>query len=272
MGEGEAVPPATLQSLDVDPRFLEYDSDTHAEMLALGLQMRKHTTAKALIDARWVKWGGGRCPCTAFTTAHSSPHCLSARSSPSLWWTRTLGGWEGCTPVVAVGRSLTRHYPVLERVVRSTLGSRTRVNCVGSSPTHWVLTCTISEWHCESRARLYVCTYSYNRYCFNDDYLPTWFADDEKKHFRPQLPVDKDTVERIKSQFRDIAARPIKKVGGRHLQVPGRQGGVAVYSIQQGVGCWVERLGKGRAGWLDKGRDRMWYWYHLCLHVCCPGQ
>ena len=106
---------------------------------------------------------------------------------------------------------------MLERVVRSTLGSRTRVNCVGSSPTHWVLTCTISEWHCESRARLYVCTYSYNRYCFNDDYLPTWFADDEKKHFRPQLPVDKDTVERIKSQFRDIAARPIKKVGCRRL-------------------------------------------------------
>jgi hypothetical protein len=27
-------------------------SDTHAEMLALGLQMRKHTTAKALVDAR----------------------------------------------------------------------------------------------------------------------------------------------------------------------------------------------------------------------------
>ena len=37
---------------DVDPRLLDYDSDTHAEMLALGLQMRKHTTAKALIDAR----------------------------------------------------------------------------------------------------------------------------------------------------------------------------------------------------------------------------
>ena len=37
---------------DVDPRLLDYDSDTHAEMLALGLQMRRHTTAKALIDAR----------------------------------------------------------------------------------------------------------------------------------------------------------------------------------------------------------------------------
>ena len=68
VGEGEAVPPATLQSLDVDPRFLEYDSDTHAEMLALGLQMRKHTTAKALIDARWVKWGGGT------VSVHSTHH------------------------------------------------------------------------------------------------------------------------------------------------------------------------------------------------------
>ena len=94
-----------------------------------------------------------------------------------------------------------------------------------------------------------MCTCSYNRYCFNDDYLPTWFADDEKKHFRPQLPVDKDTVERIKSQFRDIAARPIKKVGGRHLQVPGRQGG----------GCCLQHTARGgllggtvgeRTGWL----------------------
>jgi AdoMet-dependent rRNA methyltransferase SPB1 len=54
--------------------------------------------------------------------------------------------------------------------------------------------------------------YSYNRYCFNDDNLPNWFQDDEKKNFRPQLPVDKDVVDRIRAQFRDIAARPIKKV------------------------------------------------------------
>lgn len=30
----------------------DYDSDTHAELLALGKKMKKHTTAKALIDAR----------------------------------------------------------------------------------------------------------------------------------------------------------------------------------------------------------------------------
>lgn len=40
---------------DVDPRLLDYDDDTHAEMLALGMQMRRHTTAKALIDARCVR-------------------------------------------------------------------------------------------------------------------------------------------------------------------------------------------------------------------------
>lgn len=42
--------------------------------------------------------------------------------------------------------------------------------------------------------------------------MPSWFQDDEQKNFRPQLPVDKDVVDRIRSQFRDIAARPIKKV------------------------------------------------------------
>jgi hypothetical protein len=53
---------------------------------------------------------------------------------------------------------------------------------------------------------------SYNRYAFNDEYLPKWFTDDERVNFRPQLPVDKETIDRIKDQFRDIAARPIKKV------------------------------------------------------------
>ena len=87
-----------------DPRNDAYDSDTHAELLALGKKMRRHTTAKALMDA------------------------------------------------------------------------------------------------------------SYNRYSFNDDYLPRWFTTDEKRHFRPQLPITRAEVEKIKSNFRDIAARPVHKV------------------------------------------------------------
>lgn len=87
-----------------DPREANYDSDTHAEMLALGKKLKKHTTAKALVDA------------------------------------------------------------------------------------------------------------SYNRYSFSDSALPAWFATDENRHFRPQLPISKDEVEAIKTRFRDIAARPIHKV------------------------------------------------------------
>lgn len=87
-----------------DPRDEDYDSDTHAELLALAGKLRKHTTAKALMDA------------------------------------------------------------------------------------------------------------SYNRYAFNDDNLPRWFEDDERTHFRPQLPITKEEVNAIKERFRDIVARPIHKV------------------------------------------------------------
>lgn len=55
-------------------------------------------------------------------------------------------------------------------------------------------------------------TRSYNRYAFDNEVLPAWFAADEEKNFRPQLPVSRDEVERIKAQFKDIAARPIHKV------------------------------------------------------------
>jgi AdoMet-dependent rRNA methyltransferase SPB1 len=87
-----------------DPRLEDYDSDTHAEMLALGKLLRRHTTAKALVDA------------------------------------------------------------------------------------------------------------SYNRYAFEDGPLPPWFAADEGKHFKPQLPISRAEVEEVKARFRDIAARPIAKV------------------------------------------------------------
>lgn len=53
---------------------------------------------------------------------------------------------------------------------------------------------------------------AYNRYTFNDEDMPRWFADDEKKHNRPEKPITKEEVEAMKAQFREINARPVKKV------------------------------------------------------------
>jgi len=39
---------------------------------------------------------------------------------------------------------------------------------------------------------------AYNRYTFNDDDLPRWFAEDEKKHNKPEKPVTKEEVEAVK--------------------------------------------------------------------------
>ena len=53
----------------------------------------------------------------------------------------------------------------------------------------------------------------FNRQTFNDkDGLPTWFLDDEMKHFRNNIPVTKEAVEAIRIKMRALNARPIKKV------------------------------------------------------------
>ncbi|KAJ6658210.1 hypothetical protein lerEdw1_001477 [Lerista edwardsae] len=55
---------------------------------------------------------------------------------------------------------------------------------------------------------------SFNRYAFNeeDGELPEWFAQEEQKHRRKQLPLDRQTVEEYRQRWREINARPIKKV------------------------------------------------------------
>ncbi|NXX87489.1 SPB1 protein, partial [Urocolius indicus] len=55
---------------------------------------------------------------------------------------------------------------------------------------------------------------SFNRYSFNEDEdeLPEWFRQEEQQHRRRQLPVDKQTVEAYRQRWRQINARPIKKV------------------------------------------------------------
>ena len=52
---------------------------------------------------------------------------------------------------------------------------------------------------------------TYNRYMFNDpEGLPDWFVEDEKKYNRPQLPMTKEVIERLRRQFQNDD-RTIKK-------------------------------------------------------------
>ncbi|KAJ3336241.1 AdoMet-dependent rRNA methyltransferase spb1 [Gonapodya sp. JEL0774] len=55
---------------------------------------------------------------------------------------------------------------------------------------------------------------SFNRYAYNDpkDSLPSWFADDERKHNRPSMPVSKEAIEVLKQRMKGVNDRTIKKV------------------------------------------------------------
>ncbi|KAG9440181.1 hypothetical protein H6P81_020346 [Aristolochia fimbriata] len=53
---------------------------------------------------------------------------------------------------------------------------------------------------------------AYNKYMFDDEGLPSWFVDEEKKHSQPMKPVTKEEVAAMRAQFREIDARPAKKV------------------------------------------------------------
>ncbi|PWA61457.1 Ribosomal RNA methyltransferase FtsJ domain [Artemisia annua] len=53
----------------------------------------------------------------------------------------------------------------------------------------------------------------YKKYMFHDDEgLPKWFIDEEKKHMQPMKPITKEEVNAMKAQFKEINARPTKKV------------------------------------------------------------
>ncbi|XP_038241094.1 pre-rRNA 2'-O-ribose RNA methyltransferase FTSJ3 [Dermochelys coriacea] len=55
---------------------------------------------------------------------------------------------------------------------------------------------------------------SFNRFAFNEEEgeLPEWFQQEEQQHRRKQLPLDRQTVDEYKQRWRQINARPIKKV------------------------------------------------------------
>ncbi|CAI9772726.1 unnamed protein product [Fraxinus pennsylvanica] len=54
---------------------------------------------------------------------------------------------------------------------------------------------------------------AYNKYMFHDEgLLPKWFVDEEKRHYQPIKPVTKEEIAAMRAQFKEIDARPAKKV------------------------------------------------------------
>lgn len=70
---------------------------------------------------------------------------------------------------------------------------------------------------------------AYNKYMFHDDGLPKWFVDEEKKHSQPIKPVTKEEVAAMKAQFKEIDARPAKKVA----QAKARKKRVAMRTLEK---------------------------------------
>ncbi|KAI0080260.1 hypothetical protein K474DRAFT_1657968 [Panus rudis PR-1116 ss-1] len=53
----------------------------------------------------------------------------------------------------------------------------------------------------------------FNRYSLNaKDGLPSWFLDDEEKHYKKNIPVTKEAIAALRAKMRALDARPIKKV------------------------------------------------------------
>jgi AdoMet-dependent rRNA methyltransferase SPB1 len=64
------------------------------------------------------------------------------------------------------------------------------------------------------KARTEILDGTYNRYATFDDpsVLPQWFIEDERKHFRANIPITKEMIAEEKKALKAYNERPSKKV------------------------------------------------------------
>ncbi|TFY56417.1 hypothetical protein EVJ58_g7656 [Rhodofomes roseus] len=63
------------------------------------------------------------------------------------------------------------------------------------------------------KTRTHLINDGFNRHSLNaKDGLPSWFLDDEEKHYKANIPVTKEAVAALRAKMRALDARPIKKV------------------------------------------------------------
>lgn len=70
---------------------------------------------------------------------------------------------------------------------------------------------------------------AYNKHMFHDQGLPKWFEDEEKKHRQLVKPITKEEVAAMRAQFKEIDARPAKKVA----QAKARKKRVAMRQLEK---------------------------------------
>ncbi|GET89850.1 ftsj cell division protein, putative [Leishmania tarentolae] len=74
-------------------------------------------------------------------------------------------------------------------------------------------TLAIAQKMLDPKARREILDASVNRYVFNDDDdLPDWFVKDEQRNCRVVLPVTAEEIEEQRRRFRELNARPSRKV------------------------------------------------------------
>lgn len=88
------------------------------------------------------------------------------------------------------------------------------------------------KWLGGRKGELSLLDAAYNRYTFDDDAVPRWFREDERRHMRPPEVVARDEVAAEKHALRAIDATSLKKV-----RIPPKGGRFPPFASFFAIGC-----------------------------------